>query len=65
MLAVWKLDRLSRSLRDVLTIMERFGEAGRRSAGSSLGRRRPRRPNMPNNIDDSMPTNPQSGKYNR
>lgn len=27
-LAVWKLDRLSRSLRDVLTIMERLGEAG-------------------------------------
>ena len=27
-LVVWKLDRLSRSLRDVLTIMERFGEAG-------------------------------------
>jgi DNA invertase Pin-like site-specific DNA recombinase len=24
----WKLDRLSRSLRDVLTIMERLGEAG-------------------------------------
>jgi DNA invertase Pin-like site-specific DNA recombinase len=24
---VWKLDRLSRSLRDVLTIMERLGEA--------------------------------------
>ncbi len=27
-LAVWKLDRLSRSLRDVLTFMERLGEAG-------------------------------------
>jgi len=27
-LAVWNLDRLSRSLRDVLTIMERLGEAG-------------------------------------
>jgi DNA invertase Pin-like site-specific DNA recombinase len=26
-LVVWKLDRLSRSLRDVLTIMERLGEA--------------------------------------
>ena len=25
---VWKLDRLSRSLRDVLTIMEQLGEAG-------------------------------------
>src|ERR1700677_1931339 len=25
---VWKLDRLSRSLRDVLTLMERLGEAG-------------------------------------
>src|SRR5205085_4674398 len=25
---VWKLDRLSRSLRDVLTIMERLGESG-------------------------------------
>ena len=25
---VWKLDRLSRSLRDVLTTMERLGEAG-------------------------------------
>src|ERR1022692_3483717 len=25
---VWKLDRLSRSLRDVLTLMERIGEAG-------------------------------------
>jgi len=27
MLVVWKLDRLSRSLRDVLTIMDRLGEA--------------------------------------
>jgi len=27
MLVVWKLDRLSRSLRDVLTIMERLTEA--------------------------------------
>ena len=27
-LVVWKLDRLSRSLRDVLSIMERLGEAG-------------------------------------
>src|ERR1700681_255943 len=27
-IVVWKLDRLSRSLRDVLTIMERQGEAG-------------------------------------
>jgi DNA invertase Pin-like site-specific DNA recombinase len=27
-LAVWRLDRLSRSLRDVLTIMERLGDAG-------------------------------------
>src|SRR6058998_2108487 len=27
-LVVWKLDRLSRSLRDVLTIMERLGESG-------------------------------------
>ena len=27
MLVVWKLDRLSRSLRDVLTIMERLAEA--------------------------------------
>ena len=26
-LVVWKLDRLSRSLRDVLTIMERLSEA--------------------------------------
>src|SRR6202171_5657367 len=26
-LVVWKLDRLSRSLRDVLTMMERLGEA--------------------------------------
>lgn len=26
-LVVWKFDRLSRSLRDVLTIMERLGEA--------------------------------------
>src|SRR5947199_106032 len=26
-LVVWKLDRLSRSLRDVLTVMERLGEA--------------------------------------
>lgn len=31
-LVVWKLDRLSRSLRDVLTIMERLGESGRASA---------------------------------
>lgn len=29
-LVVWKLDRLSRSLRDVLTIMERLGESGPR-----------------------------------
>src|SRR5262245_66627101 len=28
-LVVWKLDRLSRSLRDVLTIMERLSEAER------------------------------------
>ena len=28
MLVVWKLNRLSRSLRDVLTIMERLGESG-------------------------------------
>ena len=27
-LVVWKLDRLSRSLRDVLTIMEQLGESG-------------------------------------
>lgn len=27
-LVVWKLDRLSRSLRDVLTVMEQLGEAG-------------------------------------
>ena len=27
-LVVWKLDRLSRSLRDVLTIMERLGDSG-------------------------------------
>src|ERR1700733_9411210 len=27
-LVVWRLDRLSRSLRDVLTIMERLGESG-------------------------------------
>lgn len=27
-LAVWKLDRLSRSLRDVLTVLERLGETG-------------------------------------
>ncbi len=27
-LVVWKLDRLSRSLRDVLTLMERLGETG-------------------------------------
>ena len=27
-LVVWKLDRLSRSLRDVLTIMERLGDCG-------------------------------------
>lgn len=27
-LVVWKLDRLSRSLRDVLTIMDRLGESG-------------------------------------
>ena len=27
-LVVWKLDRLSRSLRDVLTIMERLGNSG-------------------------------------
>lgn len=27
-LVVWRLDRLSRSLRDVLTIMERVQEAG-------------------------------------
>ena len=27
-LLVWKLDRLARSLRDVLTIMERLGDCG-------------------------------------
>jgi hypothetical protein len=27
-LVVWKLDRLSRSLRDVLPIMERLGDSG-------------------------------------
>ena len=27
-LVVWKLDRLSRSLRDVLTLMERLGDSG-------------------------------------
>ena len=34
MVVVWKLDRLSRSLKDVLHIMERIGEAGRASARS-------------------------------
>ena len=33
-LVVWKLDRLSRSLRDVLTIMERIQEANAASAAS-------------------------------
>ena len=36
---VWKLDRLSRSLRDVLTIMEQLGEAGagfRSSASAAI-----------------------------
>ena len=39
MLVVWKLDRLSRSLRDVLTIMERLGEsgAGFRSLTEAIG----------------------------
>ncbi len=38
-LVVWKLDRLSRSLRDVLTIMEQIGasEAGFRSPRQSAG----------------------------
>jgi len=38
-LVVWKLDRLSRSLRDVLTIMERLGEAkaGFRSLTEAIG----------------------------
>jgi len=43
-LVVWKLDRLSLSLRDVLTIMERLAEAkaGFRSlTGPSLAPRRP------------------------
>ena len=31
---VWKLDRLSRSLRDVLTIIEKLGEAGGRDSGA-------------------------------
>jgi hypothetical protein len=35
-LVVWKLDRLSRSLRDVLTIMERIQEAKAGSSESSL-----------------------------
>src|SRR5262245_20752092 len=37
-LVVWKLDRLSRSLRDVLTIMERLGEseAGFRSLTEAI-----------------------------
>jgi DNA invertase Pin-like site-specific DNA recombinase len=33
---VWKLDRLSRSLKDVLHIMERIGNAGAGCSGSSL-----------------------------
>jgi DNA invertase Pin-like site-specific DNA recombinase len=33
-LVVWKLDRLSRSLRDMLLIMERLGEANARFRGS-------------------------------
>jgi DNA invertase Pin-like site-specific DNA recombinase len=35
--AVWKLDRLSRSLKDVLHIMERIGDAG--AGFRSTGRR--------------------------
>jgi len=31
---VWKLDRLSRSLKDLLHIMEKIGEAGAASAPS-------------------------------
>src|SRR3989442_11210899 len=34
-LVVWKLDRLSRSLRDVLTIMERLAEAVRAFADNA------------------------------
>ena len=34
-LVVWKLDRLSRSLRDALTIMERLAEAKQRGPKAS------------------------------
>jgi DNA invertase Pin-like site-specific DNA recombinase len=40
-LVVWKLDRLSRSLRDVLSIMERLADAG---AGSGASPKRLIRP---------------------
>jgi DNA invertase Pin-like site-specific DNA recombinase len=42
-LVVWKLDRLSRSLRDVLTIMERLSEAkaGFRSLTEAIDATRP------------------------
>jgi DNA invertase Pin-like site-specific DNA recombinase len=42
-LVVWKLDRLSRSLRDVLTIMERLTEAkaGFRSVTEAIDTTRP------------------------
>jgi hypothetical protein len=44
-LVVWKLDRLSRSLRDVLTIMERLAEAeaGFRSLSEGIGTTAPAR----------------------
>jgi DNA invertase Pin-like site-specific DNA recombinase len=45
-LVVWKLDRLSRSLRDVLILMERLGEAGAgldaARLGGRIGGRRPK-----------------------
>ncbi len=37
-LVIWKLDRLSRSLKDVLHMMERIAEAGSPKPGRASGR---------------------------
>jgi DNA invertase Pin-like site-specific DNA recombinase len=49
---VWKLDRLSRSLRDVLTMMERLGDsgAGFRSLTEAIDATPPAGRMMPNNL---------------
>jgi DNA invertase Pin-like site-specific DNA recombinase len=52
-IAVWKLDRLSRSLKDVLHIMERIAQAG---AGFQ---------SITENIDTTTPARPHDDAYDR